>query len=375
MISYFLLFFITGCCIITYDIAKHTKYKSLASFCILTITIFIVGFRYKVGVDTYNYMYHYADVPLINNIEWNDLFAYNYQPLFLLLSSACKSINSDFYLFQLIHATIVNTIIFSFIRKNTSYTFTGYFIYLTTYFMYFNFEILKESLAVVVFLIGYQQLEKGKLFKFYLYVIIAFLFHISAIITIFFPLIKHLKLNKRFYFTAIGFTIFLAFSYSFLGLFSFWGKLAQKAITYATVAEQSVLNFNWLITQMLIYVIFPFILLITFKKKISSYSCEHIFCFTILLGLGIIEYQIVFSRFINYCIPFIFLCCTNIIGESYRQKTGIKICKIGLISLFLFIFNYNFLSHNGYSRWYPYYSILNEQINKDREKLWGGFNL
>lgn len=372
---YFLLFFITGCCVVIYDIAKHVKYKSLASFFILIITIFIVGFRYKVGVDTYNYMYHYPDVPLINKIEWENLFSYSYQPLFLLLSSICKSISSDFCLFQLAHATIVNIIIFSFIRKNTPYPFTGYFIYLTTYFMYFNFEILKESLAVATFLIGYKYLEKGKLFKFYFYTIIAFLFHISAIITLFFPLIKRLKLNKRFYLMAIGFSVFLMFSYSLLGLFSFWGKLAQKAITYATVAEQSVLNFNWLITQMLIYVIFPFILLVAFKKKISSHSHEHIFCFTILLGVGIIEYEIVFSRFINYCIPFIFLCCANIIGESYYQKIGIKLWKIGLVSLFLFIFNYNFLSHNGYARWYPYSSIFNKQICKEREKLWGSFNL
>ena len=99
-------------------------------------------------------------------------------------------VGDDFVYFQLLHIIILNSCLFYFISKSTEYRFSALFFCFIYYYLYFSTEILRESLAIFVFVLNYKNYEEGNWFKYYCGVCIAILFHISAVILIVFPFVN-----------------------------------------------------------------------------------------------------------------------------------------------------------------------------------------
>src|SRR5690606_6004023 len=113
----------------------------------------------------------------------------------VLLVALAKLIGDQFYILQFILATIINVFIFRFFYLNTKYYHTAAFIYLVFFYFYLNFEILRESIPIVIFcLFGYRLLVKKKYLKYYLLCSSLLLFHLSSIVLLFIPYL--LKFSK-----------------------------------------------------------------------------------------------------------------------------------------------------------------------------------
>ncbi|MBS1504558.1 MAG: EpsG family protein, partial [Bacteroidetes bacterium] len=108
----------------------------------LIVLVCIAGLRYRVGGDTLSYIDEYDEIPYFSQLLKYNFIGSRWDPLWVVFSSICRSINPDFVFLQCIHALIVNTIIFRFIKRNTQYRFTGILLYYMFAYLYFNMEIL-----------------------------------------------------------------------------------------------------------------------------------------------------------------------------------------------------------------------------------------
>lgn len=375
MLAYSFLFILSILSIFCGDFNSNKKNNKILYSVLLLGAILIAGLRYHVGLDSFNYLNLYPTLHGISKFSIDDFWYYKYQPFYLLLCEICIEITPDFTFFQIVHASIVNSLIFHAIHKCIPRSqFTGIFLYFSVSYFYFNFEILKESLAVAFGIYAVLYFKEKKIYKYIVFALIAFMFHLSALILFTYPLLSKLKLNKKYILIFTSYTIFIYIIKPYIDYILPEGDILAKATIYINEAESGKLNNNWIILQLLYYVIIPGIIAIIFRKKITSLNLQSEIGSYILLGIGVIWYQIIFIRFPNYFSIFIIIAFASILKDSLLKKIGVKIWMVGLISAYIIIANYNYLSHNGYTRWFPYESIFNPRENKERIQTYSSFN-
>ncbi len=342
--------------------------------CIANILVF--GLRYRVGIDTLNYMLSFESIPLLNQLNIDFFINSTSAPLFIILMSACKNICSDFVLFQFIHNLIINIVFFWFLKRNTINPFLGYVIFFITVGLYFNTEILKESLAICSFLIGTQFFNKSKgnnYFFYFIFAFIAIMFHYGAAILLVVPLLKHLRFNKIFILVIILFLLTIQTSFTF-AINSLPSELLQeRAAAYEGMVKNGILNINYIFFASLKFIITPIIIFTACKKLFDiDEHTESMVCSFILMGVGCISYQVMFQRFTNYFYLYYIALICNFFTISRRYS---QIQNLIIFSLILTTSIFGYISANRFLIWYPYHSIFDPIAEPLRELMWTPYKL
>lgn len=161
------------------------------------LLILVAGLRLIVGGDTQTYMGDYDRYPTLEEFNIFTFAMFRYQPLWIMLNVLAKSIYQEFYVLQIILACIVNPITFYIIQKETEKKFEVAIVYLLFQFLYFNCEIMRDSLSICIFYFAFGYLIKHKWLPYYGLCILAFLFHDAAIFYFIIPFMLPI-LTKEF---------------------------------------------------------------------------------------------------------------------------------------------------------------------------------
>lgn len=106
------------------NIQKNPRNWELWYYFLLVVFILLAGLRdYSIGGDTKNYVQFFEETPPLSDISDSYISDSRYQAIFIYLISFVKSINGEFFIAQLIHATIVNTLIFLFLEDKLNHCF------------------------------------------------------------------------------------------------------------------------------------------------------------------------------------------------------------------------------------------------------------
>lgn len=342
---------------------KNKIYMCIYIFMYIYMCI-VIGLRFNVGGDSYFYFQYFQ------SIERYDLFGeineYVYQPLFELLLRVTKTINTSFILFQIFHVIIINTVLFWFIYKNTENIIFGLFLCVLAFYINFSVEILRESLAVMCFLMSYKHIKNKSWFKYYIYVAAAISFHLSAIILLFLPLVSRIRLNKKFLLFLLIYMLFMIRSSDisvFLGPFE---DVYEKITFYSSVTY----SWNTHILFLTVKGLLPLLILYLAKfYKIEILQNEGVLAFAILLGFAVVFNPIIFSRFYNYFLPILCISLSDTLVVMYRKSKDIfsKLIPLTLtLILMLGLSIYSFLwPVDYYKKWIPYESILNDNYDEE----------
>jgi hypothetical protein len=367
---------------IHYDVNNYRVSNTLIFFWWL-IFVLLAGLRYRVGGDTISYMIYYEKVPDLKHLNFNYLISNEYQPLWIILCSLCKSITKGFTFFQIIHAIILNSVIFYFIRKNTSYFFTGILFYFIFYYLYFNTEILREALAVSVFLLSLKYFFSEKWLMYYILCFVAFMLHLSAVILFFLPLFKTIWTNRSYIIlSVILLTLFILFkNYISNNLINYipYEAIRIKA-TNLMGALGAKANLNGIIYTSVVYIIIPLVLIyiseqfVGYKSRFRPFLIAYITISLVSIFLSPVY------RFLNYITPIYYLFLANMLHELFRYSRVRRFRYTIVLIVFLLPFSVHLLTIGKntsdkvpgtrfYSRYTPYYSVLNKKIDKKREQL------
>lgn len=371
MLVYIIPVVITFCASIQYDIGDHKSiWKKPIWFFLYLYLVLIIGLRFEVGGDTLNYMELYAYQE--NLSDWTFSFAERFQPFYSLLCALAKTIHPDFFVFQILHSAILNACLFYFFKKNTDNYFTALLVSFSFYYFYFSTEILREALAIMIFILNYDNYKKGNWVKYYLGVSIAIMFHLSALFLIVLPFIKWLRFNKFFIFIfLLSPIVFSKLSY-LLGIITGVEMLTRFVVAYEDSYKYSggFLSTIYLILRIFRYVFCPLILIFIYKvilKKGIKY--EPLICLYILLGVGVYYNTIIFERFSNYITPLYMLALSDGIVYCFKRKIISLYRSTVLFCCMIFFISYSsyYMQYRLYRIWIPYYSIFNPQHVKERK--------
>lgn len=364
-----------------YDINNNKNGKNFNFLFLLIIFICTAGFSYRLGIDSTRYEIMFDNIPSLNessiSIRFLILNYDNYDPLWLLLNSACKTICNEFWLVKLLTAIFVNSTIFWFCRKHSPAPFLTICFYYIFQFWNFNYEILRESISVSFFLLALHNIICGRnnLIRYYIIVIPSIFFHSFGVITLFFPLIKYLKFDrnlKKYILIIAILTPFLFAISGYLMQFDMWGdnlsrKMEDKYLAGNNNYGSGVLN-AFGILQEILTICCSFYIIIKSKVTNDILQYGYSYCFIMIMTIGFaILYRLNNYFFLSFCICFSYYILNTLKYTRYKSK-NILLAFI-LITLLL----EPKLSYNVYRRYTPYSSIFTKEVNIQREKIYNNF--
>lgn len=297
MIYYFLINFLFLISI------KLKEYKKILILLIFTVLFLFTGLRPELGGFDYQvYEQLYNQIPDLFNLKFNSNLMI-YDLFYVILNSFVKIFTNEFSIYIIIYTFFTHIFLFKAINENSKQIFYSLFIYFSTYYLWHNFTLLRQNVAIIIFWLSIKYIKENKIKPYIFLILIATFFHKSAILLlIIYPLIKlteKLSLKKEiFLFTFLTILkpisfylmnfIYLILSYLNIGrgnLEAYLGS-SNKGINKLFILETSLL-----------------ILFIYFKRKNINIKNNRVYItfifITILISVWFSNYES-FSRFLEY---------------------------------------------------------------------------
>lgn len=382
-----------------YDVNGNTRNRMTMYYILMFWYIAVSGFQYCMGSDIIVYMeeFDYSD--------WSDISTDNILGLYkrqfgwVLLTNIAKTIYSDFFLLKLIQAIIVNVVFFDFFKKQSNAIFTCILFYSLLVYLDFNFNLLRQTFAISIFLIGYRFFVEKKWFKYYFVVFLAILFHNSAFVLLFIPLLHLLKINKRNLIIISSMLFILLF---LIRLFPFSTMFYNNLMFLFVDSEASEIGAGYLNDDVYgqnTVAVIPFLvftalyLLVVFYNQNFSIQINDsledseiternetnikIFLFYIVIYVFVFSIPI-FARFSFYFIPIFIVLVSNFVVSL--SKNSNSIIKTATLVFLVFVFSYPQFSSlfkvnsitnlQNIVQFYPYSSIFDKNIPNERYNFW-----
>ena len=322
--------------------------------------VLLMGFRYRVGMDTMIYMKKMQYIPPIDELVHQNIFKQVYEPSYLIICSICKYFTNEFWPIQLVMNAITTTCVFIFLYKNCKNVFAGIFIFLLLQWLYYSTEVMRESVAIGFFLLNYQNYKEKKWLKYYLFSIFSLSFHYSALLIWFLPLARYLKFNIPYIVLCFGMLGVMPLIEDFNKLVHL-GMVSDKINTYIDQTES--LNLNWRIGEMIKSGFPALMTLIVYKLSHKENRYSSFVLLQFMLCCGAFAVPIIFQRFANYTSMFVTISIANYITFKDIRFLA-RGSVVGLLCL-----SQSFYYYTMFPTWFPYVSVFNAEKVKEREEF------
>ena len=362
-----------------YDFCGKKSGRMACYYAVLVILILLAGLRWRLGSDTPIYMRQFFhETPLLWNLHTEDVML-GLKPFWKLLNSVVYTFFGKFYILQLIHATIVNILFFTYFKKHSQYIFFCVILYFFWLYLNMSMQIMKASFSIAICLFANDYLIERKWIKSYSLYFVALLFHPQTALLLFMPFFLKLRLNtKGSLILFISFITGLAIQH-FLGDFLFVFEaigddtIMNKASDYTNIIVEADNSFLRMVTSAGI-LICEFLSILYVKKR-TKLDISNIEPF-LMLGMASILIQITVELFYRYVFYFSFYfiilfsyIAQYIVNNNRILSRGLLFAKVLMFFLPLLIC----IHANRFfqlTRYVPYYSIWEMKVDKAREKYY-----
>lgn len=358
ILSYFIILFYQ------YDL-RNIKPNKITYISIFSLLVCLAGFRYYIGVDTYQYRFYYEDVKPIFQLSQKDIDICRYNIGWIIYNSICKSITSHFELVQFINAILLNYGVLKNVKKYASHPILTIIIYyFGIFYLHINFEYMREAIAVSLFLIfGVDFIAKKQYFKYIILIFICYNFHSASIIMLIFPAFYVFKLTRRNVFIFIIIILLLQISpYLFINLVNidYIKNYATSSLSTTYIDK----NIKYYLFQL--YPLWCFLILYLVARKFVKIKLKFIPFIIYSIGfytLSTINYTA--TRFVDFTFIFLLINVSNILMSLIKEFR----LPILIITSYLILFNINIaFQYNGKRSciYFPYVSCFEERTPEQR---------
>lgn len=378
-----------------YDYRGHRKGYLFWYWCTGIYLVCIAGFRWRLGGDTYFYMNWFDIVPTIDNLTIVFFALQRYEPLFVILASICKTIYPEFWLLQFVQASIVTSVVFWFINRETKHIFSGVAFYFFILFFGFMYDIMRESLAISCFILAWPYLMRSKWIIYYPLIFIAFLFHSGALVLFLLPLLKYkswkfLRWNSLtpiyLFFILLGGFIIRESMFHVLFLLPLPETLAARVLAFSTNPEGgNTLNIFGMLTTLLNKALYPIMAIYLYQKAHKKSLIIDIEPMVMLLIIfTILQLPImILRRFGNYFYIFSIILMARfafnkILVSTRRFKFFTWLILFSIIPFLELVYWSRIDSSSGIRKSvqiYPYTHIFTKEVVPERENFWNYYDL
>lgn len=323
---------------------------------------FLLGARtIEVGTDTaYTYYPYYYLGYCKKNVEYNGI-EYGFYYLFKIAYRLTHSFNGCLFIIGLVTVSLYLYAIYKLSNRNNYWLY--YFLFISMFYMY-SFNIARQAIAMAILLVGIWHLSYDNWRKYILFVVIATLFHTSAIISI---------LVLAFYFTKnlgkkgqiiiiVGILCSVVLSsqiFTFLLKLGIFGKFASNYSLNVTMGYAGIFQ-----TFKSLAIDVPLFCIIFYYNKKLDWDSVHIGFMMIITMIGLwfcvamndVIMRLTYYFELGYFIVLPLICESDYTYDLTTQEENDKIVRIVLLLYFVarFVLCYFIWGYDGII---PYSSI------------------
>ena len=245
------------------------KKKIIVLMGIMIPPILLASVRYLVGIDYLAYIINYNGIVTMFSPKMI-LYFYSKEPLYVITTYIGYLLVGTFTGAFWIYSIIYIFFVFEGIRyyKNKISITLGLFIFYMTYYLVF-FNMIRQMIAVAIILFASRYIFQKKFWKYFIWVIIAGLFHKSAYIMIFLYLLNYKldskKISKIFFILA---TIAPIFMIPLLKIIIWFDGIIGIFTKYSSID----INLN---LKFLLYVVPTLLFIMFYRKKILELDIRY----------------------------------------------------------------------------------------------------
>lgn len=305
----------------------------------ITIVIFFQLFilsslrKIGVGVDMPVYIEQFN---IIRNIEFKNLYLIDWDLGYVYLNKIISMFTENEYIFQAVIALIILGLISIYIYKYSKNIIMSYYVFIGLGYFNMSFNLIRQMIAMGIVTISYKYLVNKKSKKFFLFMIVAILFHSSAIFFIPIYFIINKEINIRHY---INMFMLCICTYLFSGkLISLFIRVYRNDYSYLDI-EQGGYS---LLGMYLVILIFFIIFKSDIRNKNEGYEKNYNIIFLLVITQIMATKFSLFTRVSNYFAIFLVVLIPNVL-DSIEDK---KIRVIMNIFIYICIFIYYLYSLN-----------------------------
>lgn len=162
-------------------VVRSDRKRSLLLCCIVGFQLFLTAAlrAVTVGGDLENYIPAFT---YISRLSWSEVLRYPWESGYVLLNKLLSVITNNERILLVVTSFIIVFGYIRFIQANSKVVWLSLFIWVGFGYYIGSLSMLRQSIAIVCILNSIQYLEKTNFKKFCLWVIIASLFHLTAIV-------------------------------------------------------------------------------------------------------------------------------------------------------------------------------------------------
>lgn len=360
---YLLVFFVSTIAVyVSEKNFKNNKKKIAIFFSIIAVLLpsLLAAFRVEgVGTDTLYYVKSNFEAALMSNTfeQFNRIFELEllYNLLVYIVSRFTNNINILYFMIQAIIMLFVYRACYD--QKENSPMWLSFLLFLLLYYNR-SLNMIRQSLALAIILYSFKYIKDKKLVKYTLFVIIASLFHKTALVSLIIYFMVRLIERKenflyKFFILLISFMFLVGYQEIMFLLIDF--KIVPSKYLFYVIGSES----NILLIELVRKIVFLGIFILFGRAFNKNDKNSHVFKYFMSLDLVLYLVGIYanYAQRISYYLGYfdIFLiaqlpnCCRN--GFS---KKGMYVILIVFFVLYWFIY-YGVLK---YDSTFPYISIF-----------------
>lgn len=319
------------------------KTKNMSFFICFIFILYLGLFRDELlGVDVANYKNYFNGIYANNGLMYFITNLRMYDIGYVLLNKFILLFTKNFRILEITIFLISFGIFSCIIFKKSKYPAFSFLIYISLGFIGINLCILRQAIAYSLCFLSFDYLKRDKKAKFLLFVLLATMFHKTAIFFLFaYPITSNHYKNLSIYKRIIFIAIFI------LGSIFIMPKLYKYyANDYSNMSIAGE-GYKLLLIYFLLHLILRFIPYIG-KNNEMNYDCSY---GSVYFQIGAISFS-VFTRIANYYSLFFTLTIPNIVYQSKNKKIYISIFSM----LFGMIYIYKLFENS--TNIVPYISIF-----------------
>lgn len=381
---YFVVLFLLLILTIRYDINGKTKYRDQWYNAVLIILILIAGLRFRLGEDTINYLYaFYHETPGLFDIDNNVFLSSGDPPLWILLNSIVKTLGGRFFVVQIIQATLLITLMLIYFKKHSSYPFACVTLFFLWRYQLYSMVVMKAAIALSVILFANDFFLEKKHIKGFLLILIATGFHQTSLLLIITPFFLFLRFNVIGLFLLVCTFFIGAFLQSMLGdvftLFEIAEGTSNKLDNYldSDFMTQNH-NMSYFIVNIFPIIIYPLLSLLYLKRSCKDSPILRLEPFLMIaLLFQMMQFNInIMYRYIYIYTPYYIIFIVHFFIEfsnnSLMLKKSLAYVRTFIVILPLLV-SLTYLFPLTHVDFYPYSSVIERNIDENREKYYAGF--
>lgn len=382
-------------CLIYYDILNKKGNRKIAYYGLLVWFIAISGLQYKMGTDIVYYMDWYKTLDP-RYFSFNDLISNNmhYQPGWMAVGYLCRAISDDFVLLKMVQAIFTNIAVFSFFKRESRYVFICIFLYAYMSYLVVNLNVVRQAFAIGFALYGFTALRLRQYKKYYLFALLAYLFHNSAILLIPIPLINLINRSGKSKFTRKRMVILLCAFVAFLGILSlsnvesylsglmdsglFGDKISTIGTAYLGADRLGVQStFGIFSIQRLIMIV----AVVYYMKKYNNLFYGSLGLIYILLHIMTEMLPILWRFRLYFDFPYYIVLAQLIVGFAKSRQRFSKLWLSVMIFLVLFFPFRDYMApvdkskYRNIDQYYPYHSIFDMEHDEQKDNFFRQLSL